>query len=121
MCEHESPWFINVYCTTGGKHTWQPSLFVRESPILEAFLLISPYFLPFFEYNFLFDKHWPKMMIFYCKNTRFTVIFGVSVINKQSAEDNDFIVLCVIFEVMGGNLQNMEVKQLNQIKPRGHL
>ena len=51
------------------------------------------------------------MMIFYSDNTLFTIIFGVSVINKQS-EDNHFKVLCVIFEVMGGNLQNMEVKQL---------
>ena len=43
----------------------------------------------------------------------FFSVFGVLVINKQT-EDDHFKVLCVIFEVMGGNLQNIEVKQLNQ-------
>ena len=59
------------------------------------------------------------MMILFSDNTLFTRIFGVSVINKQS-EDNHFKVLCVIFEVMSGNLQNIEVKQLIQTK-FGHL
>ena len=43
----------------------------------------------------------------------FFSVFGVLVINKQT-EDDHFKVLCVIFEVMGGNLQNIEIKQLNQ-------
>ena len=43
------------------------------------------------------------MMIFYS-------VFEVSVINKQT-EDDHFKVLCVIFEVIGGNLQNIEVNQ----------
>ena len=55
------------------------------------------------------------MMIFYSNNTLFTRIFGVSVINKQS-EDNHFKVLCVIFEVKNGNLQNTGVKQIKQTK-----
>ena len=55
------------------------------------------------------------MMIFYSNNTLFTRIFGVSVINKQS-EDNHFKVLCVIFEVKNGNLQNIGVKQIKQTK-----
>ena len=59
------------------------------------------------------------MMIFYFDNSLFTRIFGGSVINKQT-EDDHFKVLCVIFEVMGGNLQNLEVKQLNQTE-FGHL
>mgnify|MGYP001797884716 CR=1 FL=1 len=58
-------------------------------------------------------------MIFYSDNTLSTRIFGVSEINKQS-EDDHFKVLCVIFEVMSGNLQNIEVKQLNQTE-FGHL
>ena len=45
----------------------------------------------------------------------FFFVFGVLVINKQT-EDDHFKVLCVIFEVMGGNLQNIEVKQLNQME-----
>ena len=49
----------------------------------------------------------------------FFSVFGVLVINKQ-AEDNHFKVLCVIFEVMGGNLQKIEVIQLNQTE-FGHL
>ena len=49
----------------------------------------------------------------------FFSVFGVSVINKQT-EDDHFKVLCVIFEVMGGNLQKIEVKQLNQTE-FGHL
>ena len=49
----------------------------------------------------------------------FNIVFGVSVINKQT-EDNHFKVLCVIFEVMGGNQQSIEVKQPNQTK-FGHL
>ena len=48
------------------------------------------------------------MMIFYFDNSLFTRIFGGSVINKQT-EDDHFKVLCVIFEVMGCNLQNIEV------------
>ena len=47
-------------------------------------------------------------MIFY-KN------FGVSVIYKQPENDH-FKVKCVIFEVIGGNLQNLGVKQLKQTK-----
>ena len=48
-------------------------------------------------------------------NTLFKGVFGISVINKQS-EDDHFKVLCVIFKIMGGNQQNIEVKQLNQTK-----
>ena len=55
------------------------------------------------------------MMIFYSDNTLFTRIFVVSVIIKQS-EDKHFKVQCVVFEVMSGNLQNIEVKQLIQTK-----
>ena len=40
----------------------------------------------------------------------FFSVFGVLVINKQT-DDDHFKVLCVIFEVMGGNLQNIEVNQ----------
>ena len=47
-------------------------------------------------------------MIFYSHNTLFTIIFGVSVINKQS--DNKHL------KVMSGNLQNIGVKQLKQTK-----
>ena len=50
---------------------------------------------------------------------RIYYVFGVSVINKQT-EDDHFKVLCVIFEVMGVNLQNIEVKQLSQTE-FGHL
>ena len=39
--------------------------------------------------------------------------------NKQT-EDNHFKILCVIFEVTGGNLKKLEVKQLNQME-FGHL
>ena len=49
----------------------------------------------------------------------FFYVFGVLVINKQT-EDDHFKFLCGIFEVMGGNLQNIEVKQLNQTE-FGHL
>ena len=49
----------------------------------------------------------------------FFSVIGVSVINKQTENDH-FKVLCVIFEVMSGNLQNIEVKQLNQTE-FGHL
>ena len=104
--------YLVVWCTD---HTWRPSLFSRESPSLKGSLLISP-FLPisslFWVYNFLFDKHLPKMMIFYSNNTLFTRIFGLSVINKQS-EANHFK---VIFEVVSGDLQNIGVKLLNQTK-----
>ena len=59
------------------------------------------------------------MIIFYSDKTFFTRIFEVSVINKQS--ENDHVkVLCVIFEVMSGNLQNTGVKQLKQTM-FGHL
>ena len=53
------------------------------------------------------------MMIFYSDNTLLRRYLGVLVINKQSENDH-FKVLCVIFEVMSGNLQNIEVKQLKK-------
>ena len=53
------------------------------------------------------------MMIYYSDNTIFKRIFGVSMMIKQS-EDDHFKDLYVIYEVMSGNLQNIEVKQLNQ-------
>ena len=49
----------------------------------------------------------------------FFSVFGVLVINKQT-EDDHFKVLCLIFGVMGGNLQNIEVKQFDQTE-YGHL
>ena len=58
-------------------------------------------------------------MIFYADNTLFTRNFGVSPINKQS-ENAPFKVLCVIFEEMSDNIQNIGVKQLKQTK-FGHL
>ena len=59
------------------------------------------------------------MIIFYSDKTFFTRIFEILVINKQS--ENDHVkALCVIFEVMSGNLQNIGVKQLKQTK-FGHL
>ena len=54
-------------------------------------------------------------MIFHSDNTLFTRIFGVLVINKQS-EKRSLQGLCVILEVMIGNLQNVGVKQLKQTK-----
>ena len=53
------------------------------------------------------------MMIFYSDNTLLRRYLGVLVINKQSENDH-FKVLCVISEVMSGNLQNIEVKQLKK-------
>ena len=53
------------------------------------------------------------MMIYYSDNTIFKRIFGVSMMIKQS-EDDHFKDLYVIYEVMSGNLQNIEFKQLNQ-------
>ena len=52
-------------------------------------------------------------MIYCSDNTIFKTIFGVSMMIKQS-EDDHFKDLYVIYEVMSGNLQNIEVKQLNQ-------
>ena len=98
-------------------HTRQPSLFSRESPILKGPSWFLPFslFPPFFEYNYLLDQNWPKVMIFYSDNTLSTRIFGVSEINKQ-LEDDHFKVLCVILEVMSFNLQKVGVKQLKQTK-----
>ena len=51
----------------------------------------------------LLGKNWPKMMTLHSYNTIATRIFGLSVIKKKS--ENDHIkFLCVIFEVMNGNL-----------------
>ena len=52
-------------------------------------------------------------MIFYSDNTLLRRYLGVLVINKQSENDH-FKVLCMILEVMSGNLQNIEVKQLKK-------
>ena len=48
------------------------------------------------------------MMIYYYDNTLFRRIFWVSVINKQSENDH-YQALCVIFQVMSGNLQKIGV------------
>ena len=59
------------------------------------------------------------MMIVCLDNTFITRNSEVSAINKRS-ENDQFKVLCVIFEEMSGNIQNIGVKQLKQIK-LGHL
>ena len=85
QCQHNFLCLFHVCPSL--KHTWQPSLFSKES----QFRGVSPDFSPFppsFEYHSIFDKNWPKIMIFYSDNTLLRRVSGVSVINKQSENDH---------------------------------
>ena len=101
-------------------HTWQPSLFGRESPSLEGSLLFLLFslFPPFLGYHFLFDKNWQNWWYF-------TLIIPFlqefcSISDENQPENDHSKILRATFEVMSGNLQNIGVKQLKQTK-FGHL
>ena len=84
------PYIANVKRISGSVyHTWQPSLFSRESPSLEGSLLISPfltisfpYFLPFFNIAPYFIKC-DIFKIILCCITIFSRKFRSYKINRQ--------------------------------------
>ena len=75
-------------------------------PSLEGPLLISPFspFPPIFLNVTSRLIKLANMLLFYSGNTFFTIIFGESMINSQKTIV--LKVICEIFDVMSGNLQN---------------
>ena len=77
-------------------------------PSLEGSLLISTFsqFPPIFLNVTSRLIKLANMLLFYSGNTFFTIIFGESMINSQKTIVRK--VICGIFDVMSGNLQNRD-------------
>ena len=77
-------------------------------PSLEGPLLISPFLQISSQYlnvtSYMIKL--ANMLLFYSGNTFFTIIFGESMINSQKTIVRK--VICGIFDVMSGNLQNRD-------------